>query len=427
MTTQYIYDLVDTWNDGATTFTSIKMNVTDTASNAASLLMDLQVGTVSKAKIFKSGDLQIGSFGTEAYNSGYIVITNTARSAYSGYWGSDKLQIAPGMSFSWGSSVGYDTATLIIRRRGAANLALGAADAAAPVAQTLSVQSVVAGTTNTAGANLTITGSQGTGTGAGGSIIFQVAPLGSSGSAQNALVDALTIGSDRVVTVAANGNTAQIAMADRGTILSMYTAAFGTQALTVHASGGVWINNDSGSFRLGTSQDVSLGRDAANTLALRNGTAAQGFNIYNTYSNGGVDYERGGLVWASNELNITTNKAGSGLARNMLFDASSSIKLYTSSGSYGWQFTTAGHFMFLSDNTQDIGASGATRPRNVYVGTSITPGAGVVVASLPTPSTGMIARVTNALAPTIGSTVVGGGAAYALVNYNGANWTVIGV
>jgi hypothetical protein len=91
---------------------------------------------------------------------------------------------------------------LTIGRRAAANLRFGAADAAAPVAQTLSVQSVVAGTTNTAGANLTITGSQGTGTGAGGSIIFQVAQAGSSGSAQNALATALTIASTTDATFA---------------------------------------------------------------------------------------------------------------------------------------------------------------------------------------------------------------------------------
>ena len=86
---------------------------------------------------------------------------------------------------------------LILTRRGTANLRFGAADAAAPVAQTLSVQSVVAGTSNIAGANLTITGSQGTGTGAGGSIIFQVAPAGSSGTAQNALVNLLEVTSTR--------------------------------------------------------------------------------------------------------------------------------------------------------------------------------------------------------------------------------------
>lgn len=84
---------------------------------------------------------------------------------------------------------------LIIRRNGAANLALGAVDAAAPVAQTISVQNVVAGTSNTAGADLIIKGSRGTGTGAGGSIIFQTAPAGTSGTSQNALVDSVKINS----------------------------------------------------------------------------------------------------------------------------------------------------------------------------------------------------------------------------------------
>lgn len=54
-----IYDMADTWNNGATTFTAIKMNVTDTASNAASLLMDLQVGGTSQAKIDKTGTLTL--------------------------------------------------------------------------------------------------------------------------------------------------------------------------------------------------------------------------------------------------------------------------------------------------------------------------------------------------------------------------------
>jgi len=69
----------------------------------------------------------------------------------------------------------------------------GQADAASPVPQTLSVQNVVAGTSNTAGANFTIAGSKGTGTGAGGSILFQTAPAGSTGTAQNAEVTALSV------------------------------------------------------------------------------------------------------------------------------------------------------------------------------------------------------------------------------------------
>ena len=48
-----IYDLADIWNDGATTFTSIKVDVTDTASTAGSSLMDLKIGGVSKFRVDK--------------------------------------------------------------------------------------------------------------------------------------------------------------------------------------------------------------------------------------------------------------------------------------------------------------------------------------------------------------------------------------
>jgi hypothetical protein len=55
----YIYNLADTWGDGATTFTAIKMNVTDTASAAGSLLIDLQAGSASKFKVDKTGTTTI--------------------------------------------------------------------------------------------------------------------------------------------------------------------------------------------------------------------------------------------------------------------------------------------------------------------------------------------------------------------------------
>lgn len=78
------------------------------------------------------------------------------------------------------------TADTIISRRAAANFLFGAADAASPVAQTLSVQSVVAGTSNTAGQNLTIAGSVSTGTGLGGGHVFTGSLTGSTGTSQNA-------------------------------------------------------------------------------------------------------------------------------------------------------------------------------------------------------------------------------------------------
>ena len=80
-----------------------------------------------------------------------------------------------------------------LSRKAAANLQLGAADAAAPVAQTLSVQSVVAGTSNTAGADWTFKGSLGTGTGASGNLVFQLGTPAASGSTQHTASTGLTL------------------------------------------------------------------------------------------------------------------------------------------------------------------------------------------------------------------------------------------
>jgi len=92
---------------------------------------------------------------------------------------------------------------VFLERVAATTLRHGAPDAASPVAQTVGVQNVVAGTSNTAGAAWTFAGSQGSGTGAGGSILFKTAPAGSTGSTQNSLVTALSIFGTGGVTVGA--------------------------------------------------------------------------------------------------------------------------------------------------------------------------------------------------------------------------------
>jgi hypothetical protein len=53
--------LAATWNNALTTFKARVFNVTDTASAAASLLDDLQVGGVSKWSVRKDGALTVGS------------------------------------------------------------------------------------------------------------------------------------------------------------------------------------------------------------------------------------------------------------------------------------------------------------------------------------------------------------------------------
>jgi hypothetical protein len=54
-----LIDLGQTWNATANTFTASRINVTDTASNTNSLLMDLQVGGTSKFNVTKHGELNI--------------------------------------------------------------------------------------------------------------------------------------------------------------------------------------------------------------------------------------------------------------------------------------------------------------------------------------------------------------------------------
>lgn len=215
-----VLDLAQTWNNAATTFTGLKLNVTNTASNAASMLIDIQRNGQSWINIANAGNFGFPMLvGWTGVGSGYWGISGASQTAFDLFVGpagpsspsygnnvrariSDAgINIGSGMryGFASGSTANSNTADAMISRRAAANLNLGAADAAAPVAQTLSVQSVVAGTTNTAGANFTIAGSRGTGTGAGGSLVFQVAPAGSSGTAQNALDTALTITSAKEI------------------------------------------------------------------------------------------------------------------------------------------------------------------------------------------------------------------------------------
>ena len=142
----------------------------------------------------------------------------------------------------------------------------------------------------------------------------------------------------------------------------------------------------------GGSADTKLSRDAANTLAQRNGTNAQTFRVYNTYTSG-TNYELGKLEWNSNVFRIGTEKgSGGGTART------------------------------VEVHTDSIARLALDTTGSVRVVTGLT------VAALPaTPTVGMIARVTDATAPVVGVTVAGGGAAAALVWYNGTAWTVIGI
>lgn len=60
------WTFTQTWNNAGVTFNGILENITDTASNAASLLMDLQVAAASKWKVTKAGNVTAAGTGTYA-------------------------------------------------------------------------------------------------------------------------------------------------------------------------------------------------------------------------------------------------------------------------------------------------------------------------------------------------------------------------
>lgn len=123
----------------------------------------------------------------------------------------------------------------------------------------------------------------------------------------------------------------------------------------------------------GSDPDAIFTRDAANTLAQRNGTNAQTSRVYNTYTNAS-NYERLSTTWSSNVCYTKPENAGTGSAR-----------LY-------------------------VPVTGAT-----------------TVASLPSASTagaGARAFVTDANATTFLSTVAGGGANKVPVVSDGSVWLI---
>lgn len=362
-TSNPVVNLSQTWNAGAVTFTGIKLNVTDTASAAASLLLDLQKGGTSQFNIDKFGNINLTSsswsltpggglafdFGATHGNAWNLQgISYLGSSAIKANSSVGSLELGSNISFGFDSGAVASTSLDTILIRDAAGIfaqvnstnaqtlriyntsssananyeravldwtttsntltigaqaagtgtlrsinltssgtiQLGAADAAAPVAQTLQVQSVVAGTSNTAGTDWTLQGSRGTGTGAGGNVLFKVAPAGSSGTTQNAAALVLAV--------------------------------------------------------------------EPNVIEQRNGATAQALRVYNTVDAypTTTNYERGVFDWTTNTniLTIGTQAGGTGTARGLNFSATGFNTFWTHTSNAG---IVAGHNWIwgLSDST----------------------------------------------------------------------------
>lgn len=102
-------DIAQAWNAAGVTFTAVKLNVTDTASAAASLLLDLQVGGVSKFSVRKDGTVTVGIVVAAAGTlTGATLASNVLASSLTSVGTLTALTVTPGAT-----AVQALTATLI--------------------------------------------------------------------------------------------------------------------------------------------------------------------------------------------------------------------------------------------------------------------------------------------------------------------------
>jgi hypothetical protein len=101
--------LTQTWNDAAVTYTGLQVNVTDTASNAASLLMDLQADGLSKFRVKTQPSTGPNSFGFlwEADTNGGVFSINAAGNAATlGASTNHDISLSNGQVYVFRSAVG---------------------------------------------------------------------------------------------------------------------------------------------------------------------------------------------------------------------------------------------------------------------------------------------------------------------------------
>lgn len=233
-----------------------------------------------------------------------------------------------------------------------------------------------------------------------------------------------------------------------GVIIGREDTATETVTIGSNATTGIALTNNGGFFWSTTAVvsstpittgvfSLALFRDADNVLAQRNGTAAQTSRIYETTNAALTNYSRLSFQTQAGNHLIRTEAAGTGMLRKLQVGTGPSAGTNISGTNtiiHGGQSTgnAAGGAIFFE--TSPPGASGAGVNALVTVLTITTGGVaiheapvrlkGYTVATLPVGTQGDTAYVTNALAPSFGATVAGGGAVVIPVFYNGTNWIV---
>jgi len=383
---QSLFDLSGTWNTTGTP-TAFKLNVTDTASNTSSLLMDLQVGGSSKFSIDKGGaiivkastglsDRSITALGTTSGISfdsanGYVLTANQYSVRFN-RGGDTGVTIRSDSAFGITSGNADGTIDTILRRDAADTFA----QRRSTNAQTFRLYNTFTDASNYErgffrwSSNVLEIGAEVAGTGTQRQLRL---PLGTV-TASTPLSVTQTWNSSGVTFTGIQANITDTASASASLLMDLQVG--GTSQFFVSKSGGITLFNNSASVTIGTvagSQvgilrsggalnlflgnstsvmsyngsnatlpsssvfgwnsgalgsgtfDLNLARDASDTLAQRRSTNAQAFKLYRTFTDAS-NYERlGFLATNTTRYTITSENAGTGSARSL------EVSFYTSS------------------------------------------------------------------------------------------------
>lgn len=174
---------------------------------------------------------------------------------------------------------------------------------------------------------------------------------------------AVASGTDGRVLYNNNGTLGEKAVTGTGDVVLATSPTLVTPALGAASATSLSV---SGALTLGTSGILVGG---TNLVEQYNSTSAQTYSIYNTRTDGS-NYERARMVWGANIFGVNVEGSGTGTQRGMLLNAATLT--FQTATTNRWQIDGSGHLLASTDNTYDIGALGATRPRNLYLGANAT-------------------------------------------------------
>lgn len=308
-----------TWNNAAVTFTGFRASITDTASAAASLLMDLQVGGTSQFSVSKSGVINTPSSGVTINQAG-IFAGKISYSSGCTLRGPFRIR-APSDAESTLTTDAADT----LAQRNSTN------------AQTFRLYNTYTDASNYErgffrwSSNILELGAEAAGTGTQRQLRF---PLGTV-TASTPLSITQTWNSSGVTFTGIQANITDTASASGSLLMDLQVG--GSSKFSVTKAGALIINGNTatydsgifrvvnirtdgnirsdGAFQFGTT--LELRADASDILAQRRSTNAQTFRLYRTFTDAS-NYERLGLLATNTtRYTITSQNAGTGSARSL--------------------------------------------------------------------------------------------------------------